>query len=430
MALLEVRGVAKTFGALRALDGVDVSVAENTFHGLIGPNGSGKSTLLKAIAGAHYPDMGTITFAGRDITALRPSERSRLGLSLKFQITAVLPELSVYDNVLVVMQSDQSLWSLLRSRTRRSLHGEILEALARFRLADHANRLAGELSHGQLGMNVLQRVAEERNISTEVLRKQITVDGDADANIISIRSVAETAAGAAAVANATATSLVNWRTEQRQRQVRARVEFLRQQLATLAGKTAPSEVAAAADLRTQLAQAQAELNVPSPELTVVSPAQTPTDPFTPKPLRDGVIGLLAGLVLGVFLAAVRDRLDRRLRSVEHIEQAYPYPLLGIVPHVPGSDLKSKVIDADPHSVLADAYRTIRTNLMLVTLKNESESPRGDVWVISSAVSGEGKSAAVANLARALAASGLDVLAISGDLHKPVLHRYFGVAVDR
>jgi len=190
-------------------------------------------------------------------------------------------------------------------------------------------------------------------------------------------------------------------------------------------------VAAAADLRTQLAQALAELNVPSPELTIVSPAQVPTEPFTPKPVRDGFIGLLAGLVLGVFLAAVRDRLDRRLRSVEHIEQQYPYPLLGIVPHVPGSDLKTKVIDADPHSVLADAYRTIRTNLMLVTLRNEKEeNQRGDVWVISSAVSGEGKSAAVANLSRALAASGLDVLAISGDLHKPVLHRYFGVAVER
>ena len=182
----------------------------------------------------------------------------------------------------------------------------------------------------------------------------------------------------------------NWRTEQRQRQVRARVEFLRGSLATLAGKTAPSEVAAAAALRTQLAQALAELNVPSPELTIVSPAQTPTEPFTPKPIRDGIIGLFAGLVLGVFLAAIRDRLDRRLRSVEHIEQQYPYPLLGIVPHVPGSDLKSKVIDADPHSVLADAYRTIRTNLMLVTLRNEAESQRGDVWVVSSAVSGEGK----------------------------------------
>jgi branched-chain amino acid transport system ATP-binding protein len=149
LAILEARNVGKSFGALRALDGVDFSVAEGTFHGLIGPNGSGKSTLLKALAGAHFADTGSITFGGRDITRATPYERARAGLSLKFQITAVLRQLSVYDNVLLVMQSDQSLWSLLRSRTRRSLHGEILEALARFRLADHADRLAGELSHGQ-----------------------------------------------------------------------------------------------------------------------------------------------------------------------------------------------------------------------------------------------------------------------------------------
>jgi branched-chain amino acid transport system ATP-binding protein len=149
MALLEARGVSKTFGALKALDGVDVTVRENSFHGLIGPNGSGKSTLLKAIAGAHYPDAGTVTFAGHEITDMRPPERSRLGLSLKFQITAVLPELSVYDNVLLALQAHASPWTLLRSGTRRRLHGEVMESLARFRLAERAGDLAGELSHGQ-----------------------------------------------------------------------------------------------------------------------------------------------------------------------------------------------------------------------------------------------------------------------------------------
>src|SRR5262245_53102935 len=149
MALLEVRNVGKSFGALRALDGIDVAVQAGTFHGLIGPNGSGKSTLLKAIAGAHFPDSGTITFDGRDITAATPYERSRAGLSLKFQITAVLPELSVYDNVLLALQSGQNLWSLLRSATRRQLDGEVMTALDRFRLADRADGLAGELSHGQ-----------------------------------------------------------------------------------------------------------------------------------------------------------------------------------------------------------------------------------------------------------------------------------------
>ncbi len=153
MALLEIRGVSKTFRTLRALEGVDVDVEAGTFHGLIGPNGSGKSTLLKAIAGAHFADGGTIVFEGRDITRAMPYERARLGLSLKFQITAVLPELSVYDNVLLATQSGggagESLARLLLSSSRRALDGEIAALLERFRLIDRANDLAGELSHGQ-----------------------------------------------------------------------------------------------------------------------------------------------------------------------------------------------------------------------------------------------------------------------------------------
>lgn len=149
MALLDVRGVAKTFGALKALDGVDVAVAANSFHGLIGPNGSGKSTLLKAIAGAHFADEGSVTFDGRDITRAPPPQRSRRGLSLKFQITAVLRELSAYDNILLALQAHRSIWSLLRSNSRAALHGEVMDALARFRLADRADDLAGSLSHGQ-----------------------------------------------------------------------------------------------------------------------------------------------------------------------------------------------------------------------------------------------------------------------------------------
>ncbi len=149
MALLEVNGVTKVFGGLQALGGVDLSVRAGSFHGLIGPNGSGKSTLLKAIAGAHLPTAGTVEFDGRDVTSALPHERARAGLSLKFQITAVLPELSVYDNVLLALQAGQNLWSLIRSRTRRAMHGDVMASLHRFRLADRADDLAGELSHGE-----------------------------------------------------------------------------------------------------------------------------------------------------------------------------------------------------------------------------------------------------------------------------------------
>src|SRR5579871_1415701 len=149
MAVLEVIGLTKMFGQLRALDGIDLTVRAGTFHGLIGPNGSGKSTLLKTIAGAHAPTSGTICFDGKDITAALPFARARAGLGLTFQITSIFPELSTYDNVLLALQSRESLPSLLGSRTRRTFDREVMAALDRFRLADRADDLAGELSHGQ-----------------------------------------------------------------------------------------------------------------------------------------------------------------------------------------------------------------------------------------------------------------------------------------
>ena len=149
MALLEARGIGKVFGALTALAGVDLTVADGEFHGLIGPNGSGKSTLMKCIAGAEMPSQGRIAFAGRNITSATPAERARAGLSLKFQITSVLPTLTVYDNVLLALQAQTSLVGLILSRTRLALHDKAMAMLEQFRLADGAEEPAASLSHGQ-----------------------------------------------------------------------------------------------------------------------------------------------------------------------------------------------------------------------------------------------------------------------------------------
>jgi branched-chain amino acid transport system ATP-binding protein len=148
--LLEVKGITKVFGRLIALNGVDLTVAEGEFHGLIGPNGSGKSTLMKCIAGAEQPTQGTIRFAGKDISAAPPQERARAGLSLKFQITSVLPALTVYDNMLLALQAQNRISELIMSRTRRSLAHKVVTMLERFQLAERADEPAGALSHGQM----------------------------------------------------------------------------------------------------------------------------------------------------------------------------------------------------------------------------------------------------------------------------------------
>ncbi|GLR90838.1 ABC transporter ATP-binding protein [Bradyrhizobium iriomotense] len=149
MPLLEVCGVTKAFGRLMALRGVDLTVGENEFHGLIGPNGSGKSTLLKCVAGAELPTKGTIRFARRDITAEAPAQRARAGLSLKFQITSVLPALTVYDNVLLALQARNPISSLIFSRTRGTLHERVMHVLEQFRLVERSTERAAALSHGQ-----------------------------------------------------------------------------------------------------------------------------------------------------------------------------------------------------------------------------------------------------------------------------------------
>jgi branched-chain amino acid transport system ATP-binding protein len=149
MPLLEASGIVKVFGKLTALDGAALTVANNEFHGLIGPNGSGKSTLMKCIAGAESPTHGSVRFVNDDITAMSPTERARAGMSLKFQITSVLPTLTLYDNVLLALQAQSSLFDLVFSRTRGVLHDQVMMMLNQFLLADRAHDAAATLSHGQ-----------------------------------------------------------------------------------------------------------------------------------------------------------------------------------------------------------------------------------------------------------------------------------------
>ena len=149
MPLLEAAGIRKLFGQLVALDGVDLAVDAGQIHGLIGPNGSGKSTLLKCIAGAELPSAGKVVFLGADMTEAPPPERARAGIGIKFQITNVLPGLSVFDNVLLALQARGSLGALLFSRTRDALAPRVLDLLGRFGLAERAGELAGALSHGE-----------------------------------------------------------------------------------------------------------------------------------------------------------------------------------------------------------------------------------------------------------------------------------------
>src|SRR5437762_6632026 len=103
--MLEVKGLCKSFGALRASDGIDFHVAEGETHALIGPNGAGKTTFINQLAGTLRPDSGRIRFAGEDITRLPAPARARKGLARSFQITSIYPEFTALENVALAVQA-------------------------------------------------------------------------------------------------------------------------------------------------------------------------------------------------------------------------------------------------------------------------------------------------------------------------------------
>jgi branched-chain amino acid transport system ATP-binding protein len=102
-ALLQVRGVSKSFGAIKALGPVDLDLAANERLGIIGPNGSGKTTLINCITGFFPPDAGTITYKGEDVTAEPAYRRARKGLARSFQIPRPFTGMTVLENLLVPM---------------------------------------------------------------------------------------------------------------------------------------------------------------------------------------------------------------------------------------------------------------------------------------------------------------------------------------
>ena len=164
-ALLDVEGVVRAFGAVRAVDGASFAVEERSITGLIGPNGAGKSTLFATIAGSLKPDSGRIVFAGTRIDG-RPAYRvARAGVVRTYQAARVLTRMTVLDNLLLASTrhpGERLTGVVLRPRAARAHERRTLERaremLALVRLESHAQDYAGTLSGGQRKLLDLARV--------------------------------------------------------------------------------------------------------------------------------------------------------------------------------------------------------------------------------------------------------------------------------
>lgn len=150
MPLLECRGLVRRFGALVAVDGIDLAVEPGEIRAVIGPNGAGKSTVFNLITSVLRPSAGQVIFAGEDVTGMPVHEVAQKGIARTFQLCHIFPALTVRENVRIAAQArDGRRWQFLGGgRVLNRSASAADEAIARMRLTRMANATAAMLSHG------------------------------------------------------------------------------------------------------------------------------------------------------------------------------------------------------------------------------------------------------------------------------------------
>lgn len=149
--VLSARNLTKSFGALKASDGISIDLRPGEIHAIIGPNGAGKSTLIHQICGGLRPDSGSVHLLGRDVTQDGIAARARAGLGRTFQISALAMEDSVLQNAMLgALGHSGKPWRFWRpALADGDLRGHAEDSLRRVGLADHMHKRTATLSHGQ-----------------------------------------------------------------------------------------------------------------------------------------------------------------------------------------------------------------------------------------------------------------------------------------
>ncbi len=151
LTILNISNLSKTFGGVVATDHLNLEIKQGELHAIIGPNGAGKTTLIAQLSGETLPDSGEIIFREENITALPPFKRSRLGIARSFQITSLMLEMDVIDNItLATLAQDNHSYKFWKpARDDIDLQKSALNALKEIGLEKRAFEKVGNLSHGE-----------------------------------------------------------------------------------------------------------------------------------------------------------------------------------------------------------------------------------------------------------------------------------------
>lgn len=149
--ILEINALNKSYGGIKATDDLNLTLETGEFHAIIGPNGAGKTTLVSQLSGFVEPTSGTMSFKGQNITRLAPHKRVHLGIARTYQITSLVMDLSVIENVSLAVQAATGTGFRFFTSVRKNkfLNEQAQLLLQQVGLAEFSNMRTGALSHGQ-----------------------------------------------------------------------------------------------------------------------------------------------------------------------------------------------------------------------------------------------------------------------------------------
>ena len=241
-------------------------------------------------------------------------------------------------------------------------------------------------------------------------------------SVVGIKGVSSAPRLAATVANAYAQAFINWRLSEAQSQVGQ--EILAAQSA-LAGYTSAASKASASyqNLQQTLQTLQLEQKSATGDFSLLSPATAPSKPFAPRKTRTMAEAIVLGLLLGLAVAFMFERLSTKVRDEQHMTEILGLSVLGHLPPLGRAGAGTGVVQTlvDPLGPTAEAFRVLRGNLDFLGIDGSLRS-----LLVSSSIQGEGKSATICNLAVSMALAGKRVVLLDADLRRPSVHTYMAV----
>jgi non-specific protein-tyrosine kinase len=246
------------------------------------------------------------------------------------------------------------------------------------------------------------------------LLTHVTAEPVAESNIVSITGNATTADNAARVSNAFAQGMIDDRTADLHRRVRAQLDLLGDQL-----QASPNDGV----LASQITQLEGLLSGQDPTLQIASEAVPPTAQASPRPVLSIAGGILAGIVLGIGAAFARQALDPRLRREDQLRRLFNLPILARVPREGHRSRKNPLGPGVLSPAASEAYRTLRGTL---AISARAHAELGRSILVTGASPSDGKTTTAINLSAALAAAGARVILIEADLRRPSIGRTLNI----